>query len=52
MVLEWAALHQQELLDNWQRCRVPEPPRPIAPPEDLCADALWLAVHGEHDLGG
>ena len=21
MVLEWAALHQQELLDNWNRCR-------------------------------
>ena len=24
MVLEWAALHQQELLDNWNRCRQAE----------------------------
>ncbi len=21
MILEWAALYQQELLDNWNRCR-------------------------------
>ncbi|NEP45617.1 MAG: DUF4160 domain-containing protein [Okeania sp. SIO2H7] len=24
MILEWAALHQQELLDNWNRCRQAE----------------------------
>lgn len=33
MVLEWTALHQQELLDNWARCRRGEPPAPIAPLE-------------------
>lgn len=29
MVLEWAALHQEELLDDWERCRRAEPPVPI-----------------------
>jgi hypothetical protein len=33
MVLEWAALHQQELLDNWQRCRDAIAPLPIEPLE-------------------
>ena len=33
MVLEWAALHQQELLDNWERCGRREAPLPIAPLE-------------------
>jgi hypothetical protein len=33
MVLEWAALHQQELLADWQRCRNAEAPLPIAPLE-------------------
>ncbi len=33
MVIEWAALHQQELLDDWDRCRRSEPPQPIAPLE-------------------
>lgn len=33
MVLEWAALHQEELLDNWRRCQVPAPPHPIIPLE-------------------
>jgi hypothetical protein len=33
MVLEWAALHQQELLADWQRCRNAETPQPIAPLE-------------------
>jgi hypothetical protein len=29
MVLEWAALHQQELLDNWHRCRTGQAPLSI-----------------------
>jgi hypothetical protein len=33
MALEWAALHQQELVDDWERCRGGEPPRSIAPLE-------------------
>jgi Domain of unknown function (DUF4160) len=31
MVLEWAALHQQELMDNSDRMRRGAPPDPIAP---------------------
>ena len=31
MVLEWAALHQQELLDNWNRCHRAESPVLIEP---------------------
>ena len=31
LVLEWAALHQQELVDDWNRCRKAEPPLPIEP---------------------
>lgn len=31
MVLEWAALHQEELTDNWNRMRRGDPPNPIAP---------------------
>jgi hypothetical protein len=31
MVLEWAALHQTELLDNWQRGRRTDPLSPIDP---------------------
>ena len=33
MVLEWAALHQPELLDNWQRCRRHEQPAAVEPLE-------------------
>lgn len=33
MVLEWAALHQQELLDNWERLRNDEAPERIDPLE-------------------
>lgn len=33
MVLEWAALHQGELLDDWERCRQGAAPRPIEPLE-------------------
>ena len=31
MVLEWAAAHQRELLDDWIRCGSALPPFPIAP---------------------
>ncbi|MCC6160301.1 MAG: DUF4160 domain-containing protein [Deltaproteobacteria bacterium] len=31
LVLEWAALHQAELLANWDRMRRGEKPEPIAP---------------------
>lgn len=31
MVVEWAALHQQELMDNWQRLRRSQPADRIAP---------------------
>jgi hypothetical protein len=31
MVMEWAALHQDELLENWQRLHSDEPPNWIAP---------------------
>ncbi|MBU6400045.1 MAG: DUF4160 domain-containing protein [Verrucomicrobia bacterium] len=31
MVLEWAAAHQRELLDNWNRCSSALRPLPIAP---------------------
>ncbi len=33
MALEWAALHQQELMDDWERCRHAQRPLPIAPLE-------------------
>ncbi|MBK8796357.1 DUF4160 domain-containing protein [Caldilinea sp.] len=32
-VLEWYALHKDELLDNWDACRRKENPRPIEPLE-------------------
>lgn len=31
MVLEWAAIHQQELIDNWDRLRNDETPQRIDP---------------------
>lgn len=31
MVLEWAALHQNELAEDWNRCRRAEQPLPIDP---------------------
>ena len=31
MALEWAALHRAELLEDWDRLRRAEPPRPIPP---------------------
>ncbi len=31
MVLEWVAIHQQELMDDWNLCRIAQPPLPIEP---------------------
>lgn len=31
MVIEWAALHQQELIENWQRLHREQPPQKIEP---------------------
>lgn len=31
MVVEWSALHQQELMDNWQRLHVSQPAQKIEP---------------------
>jgi Domain of unknown function (DUF4160) len=33
LVLEWATLHQGELLENWRRLHADEPPIRIAPLE-------------------
>jgi hypothetical protein len=37
LVLEWAALHQQELLDNWNRCQLPVAPNTIDPLVKICS---------------
>jgi len=31
MVVEWSALHQQELMDNWQRLHASQPAQKIEP---------------------
>jgi hypothetical protein len=31
LVLDWAELHRDELLDDWNLCRAKEAPKPIAP---------------------
>ena len=31
MVLEWAALHQRELMDNWRRLRTSQSAQRVAP---------------------
>jgi uncharacterized protein DUF4160 len=33
MVVEWAALHPQELMENWHRLRNDQPPQRIEPLE-------------------
>ena len=33
LIVEWAKLHESELLDNWRRLHSDEPPRRIAPLE-------------------
>lgn len=31
MVRQWASIHRDELVANWERTQIPEPPTPIAP---------------------
>ena len=31
LVLDWAELHQQELLDDWRLCALKQMPNPIEP---------------------
>ncbi len=31
LVLDWAELHQKELLDDWDLCQVKQQPKPIEP---------------------
>jgi hypothetical protein len=31
LVLDWAELHQYELLEDWQLCQQKQQPKPIAP---------------------
>lgn len=31
LVLDWAELHQEELLKDWQLCQAQKPPRKIEP---------------------
>ena len=31
LVLDWAELHQQELLEDWDLCQVKQHPKPIEP---------------------
>jgi Domain of unknown function (DUF4160) len=33
LVLDWAELHQTELLEDWLLCQVKQQPKPIAPLE-------------------
>ena len=33
LVVEWASLHKDELMKNWERCQVPAPAVPIEPLE-------------------
>ncbi len=33
LVIEWAAIHQNELLDDWARARAMQPLLPVAPLE-------------------
>ena len=31
LVLDWAELHQKELLEDWTLCQAKQPPKPIPP---------------------
>jgi len=31
LALDWAELHQKELLEDWELCSLLQPPRPIQP---------------------
>lgn len=33
LVLDWAELHQAELLEDWELCEAKQQPKPIAPLE-------------------
>lgn len=33
LVIEWAALHQKELMQNWEQLRMDHPPKKIQPLE-------------------
>ena len=33
LVLDWAELHQAELLEDWELCQAKQQPKPIAPLE-------------------
>jgi hypothetical protein len=33
LVLEWAAVHRAELMENWRLCRANQMPKPILPLE-------------------
>lgn len=33
LVMEWASMHQDELMDNWDRMRNEQPPMPVKPLE-------------------
>lgn len=33
LILDWAELHQAELLTDWELCRLKQTPNPIAPVE-------------------
>ncbi|MEW6728352.1 MAG: DUF4160 domain-containing protein [Pseudomonadota bacterium] len=33
LVLEWYELHKDELMDDWELCRLSQMPRPISPLE-------------------
>lgn len=33
LALDWAEIHQQELLDDWELCQTKQQPKPIAPLE-------------------
>lgn len=33
LILDWAELHQEELLEDWKLCEAKQQPKPIAPLE-------------------
>jgi hypothetical protein len=49
LVVEWASLHKDELMKNWERCQVPAPavpidPLPMAPPDSPTSPRVYLRV--------
>ena len=43
MVREWASIHHNELVANWERAQVPEQPAPIAPLHEIDLAGLLKA---------